>query len=393
MKPANDLEKQLRQWRAEPSAQFDQRILDDAAAAMDRSPVDLTPQAPTHRWRAIMKSPWTRITSAAAAVVLAVVLVTMFNNSAVQAYALEQTVEANRAVRFVHVRINPPGEGLAEAWAQFAEDGSLARVRMDFPHDGEDGHKIVVWEAGKVTVWFKTKNGVLIDNEPNPSAFCSVIFDPQARVASLLRDRDAGKLESKIVSTPDGEMIQLVSPVGSDQQDVCYIAPATKLLRAVERYRIIDGQSHLAYRMEYLDFDPQQDPNVFTLNPPADAVRTDRTNQVIGLPRGDMTDEQITQQVAREFFEALIARDYAKAGRLFSGLPASEIERIFGKMKFVKVVSVGQPWLQPIPRVGGMVVPCTVIFEFDGQQVTREYKPAIRPDYKHPDRWEIHGGI
>lgn len=396
MKPLNDLEKQVRSWRAEPSAELDQRILEDASAALERSAVTISPQAPTNRWRAIIKSPWTRITSTAAAVIiLAVVTTTLMSNSPVQAYTLEQTVEANRTLRFVHVRINPPGSTLAEAWAQFAEDGSLVRMRMDFPNS-EDGHKITVWEAGKAEVWFKTKNSVLVVREPDLLAKMrrgAEIFDPQARVTSLLRDRDAGKLEAKIVSTPDGEMIKLITPVQNDQQEICYVGPATKLLLAVERYRIVDGQPTLVNRMEYLDYDRQLDDGVFTLNPPADAVRIDQTTQVIGLPKGDLTDQQIAQQVAREFFEAWLAKDYAKVGRLYEGMPASAIEATLGRITILRIIEIGQAEPHPIPATRGLVVPCKVEIEVEGQRSEKEFRPGVRPVYNQPDRWDVFGGI
>ena len=48
-------------------------------------------------------------------------------------------------------------------------------------------------------------------------------------------------------------------------------------------------------------------------------------------------------QLAREFFEALIAEDYAKAGQLLSGLPADRVPEIleklgWGGMKFIRIV-------------------------------------------------------
>ena len=47
--------------------------------------------------------------------------------------------------------------------------------------------------------------------------------------------------------------------------------------------------------------------------------------------------------MAKEFFEALIAEDYAKAGLLMEGMPAEKMKEMFGRFKFQRIVEVGKP--------------------------------------------------
>jgi len=63
------------------------------------------------------------------------------------------------------------------------------------------------------------------------------------------------------------------------------------------------------------------------------------------------------------------------------------------KMKFVRIVSIGEPKPQPIAGVGGTVVDCQVEIERDGVKMIKAFKPAVRPVYSKPDHWTIHGGI
>ena len=53
-----------------------------------------------------------------------------------------------------------------------------------------------------------------------------------------------------------------------------------------------------------------------------------RSNRTIGLEKGDLTNDEIAAKVAREFFEALIAEDYAKAGLLLEGMPAERMKEV-----------------------------------------------------------------
>ncbi len=99
-------------------------------------------------------------------------------------------------------------------------------------------------------------------------------------------------------------------------------------------------------------------------------------------------------KVVREFYEALIFKNYAKAGRLFEGLPAKRIQEIFSDMNIVRIISIGEavPW--PSPGVGGFQVPCKIEIEKNGVTSTHEpYGPGVRPVHGQPDRWGIHGGV
>jgi hypothetical protein len=130
---------------------------------------------------------------------------------------------------------------------------------------------------------------------------------------------------------------------------------------------------------------------------PADVYRVDQVAQDVGLPQGNMTDEEAVVACVREFWEAVKARDYEKAGMMFGGIPAPKMQEWFGGMKIVRVVSIGEPTPHPIPGVGGFTVPCAVEFENpDGSTFMKEFpRIAVRPvdQENNPDRWNIHGGI
>ena len=99
----------------------------------------------------------------------------------------------------------------------------------------------------------------------------------------------------------------------------------------------------------------------------------------------------------RQFFEALKVQDYDKAGSLWGGIAAAKMQQWFGKMKVIQIVSIGEPQPQPIPGVGGFIVPCEVQMQDEaGNTYNKKWeRVAVRPvdERKQPDRWNIHGGI
>ena len=163
--------------------------------------------------------------------------------------------------------------------------------------------------------------------------------------------------------------------------------------RRIEKFTGKAENEKLALQVTYLDYNQTPAEDLFTLNPPPGAMVIDQTTQEIGLPKGDLTDEQIAMKVAREFFEAVIAGDYAKAGRLFEGIPAEKLKEAFsGEGKVLRVVSVGTPTPHPNYRAT-LKVPCQIEMEINGHREIKTLTPNIRPVYGQPDRWDIIGGI
>jgi hypothetical protein len=417
MKPADDVERSIKDLRMKTTAELDGRILTDALAALEqsgRAASETEPAVPfggrvipiarRPLWRAIMTSKWSKYGAAAAAIVIAVTAtVTALHQSARPAYALEQTIEANRGVRYIHIRFGPPHAVLSETWAQIGENGEVLRLKMDLAHT-EDGPKVVVWQGDMAEVWFKDKRIIGVDRDPNTAAgFPDMLnkFEPRRVVEELYQAQAAGRVsvETKMPSG-SGEPITLTatSLPKPGRRSVYLIDPQSKLLQRRVGYAWDGQQYREESRWDFLDYNQEPAGDTFTLGAPADTVRIDATTQVIGLPKGDLSDEQITVQLAREFFEALIANDYGKAGQLLSGLPASRVPEIleqlgWGGMKFVRIVSIGEPRPQPVPGVGGTEVVCQVEVEVDGVKAIKSFTLAMRPaSMSQPDRWAIHGG-
>ncbi len=362
--------------------------------------------------RLIMKSPITKLAIAAAVIVVAAVSL-QFLGGGPAAYALEQTINANHSVRYLHIKIPnaQPENEPKELWIACDENGQVQSVRFQSPEwaSPEDGAKWVVWNQGIAKIWFKRKNSFLICRDETVQKWILDLVrssDPRYAVERLSEQEKQGKLTLDIQQPSDKSQPIIITATyvsdgkSSGRQAVFHVDQATKLVTIIEYYRQgSDGQLTFTARQENYDYNVPIASEMFVLDDevPAGATRVDQVSQDVGLAQGTMTDEQAVVETVRQFFEALKARDYDKAGMLLGGMPAPKMEELFGGMKIVGIVSIGEPKPQPIPGVGGFVVPCKVEVEnADGSKSTREFPAvAVRPVDRNlqADRWNIHGGI
>jgi hypothetical protein len=335
----------------------------------------------------------------AAAAVMGVVVLwsTMWSGTGGAAYAIEQTIEANRRLRSIHIRVEPSGQGLSEAWVELDDNGQLLQLRADFPQT-EDGPKVTVWRAEKAEVWFKAKNVVAVLREKDVLAhFPGMLqaFDPIYLMESLDRAERAGEVTIE-TDEPSGaeQRIRLIETPhdGSGWREVYWIDPRTKLLQEKERYHLEGDEYRLVSRCEYLEYNQPIDPAVFRLDVPDDVIRVDQTTQEVGLAKGDLTDEQVSVEVVRQFFEALIADDYDKAGKLAGGVPGPKLREALARdFTYVRIVSIGTPTPHPDPRTEFLQVPCEVEIDTHGVKSVRQYTVNVRAVYNRPDRWAVGG--
>jgi hypothetical protein len=334
--------------------------------------------------------------SVAAALVMAlaasvILYVSMVSFSA-PAYALEQTVQANKHVTSYHVKITPAAE-LDEAWVQLNPDGTPLRARMDFLSP-DDGPKVVVLSGEKAEVWFKKKNSFVTVRDKdalNRLMKMRALFDPKLAFDDLQVAQRAPTTQV-VTKEPakEGEPVTLTATSeATGCRKVFEVDPKTKLVQRVTIYRRHGQRWEQLEQREYLDYNKEIDAGVFQPELPKDVIRIDQTQGEIGLAKGSLTDNEIATKVVKEFFEALIAEDYKKAGMICSGIPAEKMKEkeMFGRYKFFRIVEIGKP--APHSKTSSLQVPVKVESELEGKKAVRPFLPLARQVYGQPDRWEI----
>ena len=381
------------------------------AVEMLTSRADGRPSAPTRPpniGRIIMKSPITKLAAVAVIVIGVLVSINLWDKSIPTAYALTHTIEANHTVRTLHMRqINPSHDEPILIWAEFDNAGQVANLRLHLPEwsEGDDGAKVVIWKDNKAQVWLKKKNILMTVKEKRIAAKIHEIVeknDPKLAVERLYKLEAEGKVKIEIDEPSDkAKPIAVTATYTPDSSTpnrrlVLFVDQATKLVLSVDVYELDDGEYKKKNIAEFYDYNQPIDAKMFTLDDevPADVTRIDQTIQEVGLAQGDLGDEEIAVEVVRQFLEAIIAADYAKAGKLVEGIPADKMQEGFGHIKFLRIISIGPAGPHPKPKTGGLVVPCTVEIEKDGQ--ISEWKPeclGVRQVLNKPGRWTIFGGI
>ncbi len=397
MNSADGLENRIKHLRLMTGGALDQRILADASAAL-ASAHSISLDAPSPGvWRIIMSSKWTKL---AAAVLFAVTvgIVTFHREWTTAAYALEDTIQANLGLRSLHIRVDSAGGDSWEIWAEFGDDGQLRRLRINAPKS-DDGDKQIVWQDDKAEVWFKSKGSVLVLRDKQSFEKMAkelAEFDPKIIVQQLYDAQSKGKakIETQKPSDDAKSITLVVSFTDSpDKQEIYRINAKTKLVQQLKKYHLVKGEFVLTDSIDFLEYNQEIAAATFVLDVPANVTRTDWTTQEVGLPKGTLSDKQIAVKVAREFFEALIAKNYARAGGIYSGTSESRMKDLFAKFDFVRIISVGDPTPNPDVSTHFLQVPSEVEFRVDGKTYTRKFTPNIRPVEGQPDRWLIGGGI
>ncbi|MFH1614642.1 MAG: zf-HC2 domain-containing protein [Planctomycetota bacterium] len=358
-------------------------------------------------WRRIMNSKITKYSAAAVIIIAAVFSITLLDKSTSVAYAIEQTIEASHSVRYLHIQSSvSPDQEHGKVWVEFDEAGQVKNVRIDLPEwaGGGDGPKLVIWKDNKAQLWMKKKKSLVTIKDKTVAAQMVKMaeeLDPKLAAERLQRKKEQGKIELEIEEPKDKAELIVITATSIEKDDspfqrvVLFVDQATKLVISTELYKLQGGQYQKVMTLEYYDYNQPIDPKMFTMDDiPDDVMRVDQTTQEIGLAQGDLTGKEIAVKVIRQFYEALIAKDYAEAGRLFEGIPAEKIQEIFGNMNIVRIVSIGEAVPHPMPGVGGFQVHCKIEIEKNGvKSIYEPYGPGVRPVHGQPGRWGIHGGV
>lgn len=121
----------------------------------------LTRQRPRQNrmWRTIMNSQIGKLATAAVIILAVVLSVSILNNSSTTAYALGQTMEAFKNVRYMHILRGPRKDKDQgdERWIEIMPDGSQGRYRQDTPP-----LFLVVDDRETVFAYRKDKNTVVL---------------------------------------------------------------------------------------------------------------------------------------------------------------------------------------------------------------------------------------
>jgi hypothetical protein len=404
MRPADDIRRFIDKAAVSTNPQADKAVLDVVLAARQKA-IDKISAATRPSLRSIiMRSPITRLAAAAVVVVAVVLFLGLWDKSAPSAYALEQTIEANRGVRWLHIKNFTTGhDEPREGWIEFSEEGQARNVRASMPEWASpvDGPRTFVWRDGTVQMWIPRQNRLATLKADSIQGQLNTMLqelDPRLALARISDLKAQGKVEAVTEESTDRATPIVVTVTylpGSEkpgQRKVLFVDPQTKLINAIEVYQLQDGQYRREGRIELQEYNQPIDPKMFDLTneAPANAERLNLGGVDLGLAQGQLSDEEVATQVVRQFFESLRAGDYDTASRLLPLGNAAALKEQFGTVKILRIVSVGPATLLPGPGNKEMAVPCTIEYEENGKKSSLTLKGLqVQELPERPGRWMI----
>jgi len=168
MRPAENIEKLIGNVPINTSAKRDREVLDDVLNALEKSNNIRSAAHQPNIWRIIMKSRITKLATAAVIVIAVVLSITILNQSATPAWAIEQTIKAIEGFQAIYssgVTVDENGtEFEAEFWARPNKDGTGSG---DLRMETKGGQVIVVNEQQNVTYKFDPNQNVVLVESGN----------------------------------------------------------------------------------------------------------------------------------------------------------------------------------------------------------------------------------
>ncbi|MHC4666128.1 MAG: hypothetical protein ACYS9T_09265 [Planctomycetota bacterium] len=401
MRPAENIEKLIRDVPIDTSTETDKAVLGDTLKAFENSRRTKSAKPEPNIWRIIMKKPIAKLVSAAAVILIAAIGISLLQNSATTAYAIEQTIEVGQDVRYLH---------FYHYWLEYDDSGQIKNIRVNwYSQRGND--RMVVWKEGRTQYWKKKKKTLKFwEDEIYTKKMVGFAkrYDPTSTVQNLYDLERKGDVEIAIEESDDKTKPIVLTctwlpntfmPGGTSPQmrEIVFVDQVTKLVASIELYKLEDGEYEACGVWEYPDYDTLFEPGIFDLEEevPADVKRLDLMTLDIGLEQTDLTNKEIAVKVVRSFLRALIAKDYDRAIKIHGYEDPDEKEELlerFEKLNIVGIISLGDPISPRLDPWGKLEIPCKVELEEDGQIIEWQIEDVFAQRVMgHPNRWRVKG--
>lgn len=387
MNPHKNIEKLLTELTLPTNEAADKRVLNDAMAAYEKSEkIDSAVYWPSIG-RKIMKSTITKLAAAAVIIIAAGLGIVLLDKSVKPAYAIEDTIKALENIYSINMSgtISDKDEGeLCEdnfvLWAKPNEDGTGSKeLRL------ESSNQIIIVDSSAKTYFYDPKaNTVLIKDYENfhiqpwiGSKFFHIIkkYSENWQV-TYGRDEANGR-----------ESIFATCQYSPESKSWWFEFDAeTKLPVRFKQWTNMNSTGKPEFSAESIEYNPKLPEGIFEFKIPQGA-KVEQVSQKLpnylndpncGMNIEDLTDEQASETIVRDYLQALIDGDWQYLSQLRPICNAEKWELKYKRNESwpVEVIEIGKPIQEDGCNIGP-IVPCTVKYS-DGQIKTIKLIIKIR---------------
>jgi outer membrane lipoprotein-sorting protein len=368
------VEELAKEIRIKPDVINKDRILADAANALDKAIAAKAPAAGISLWRTIMNSRITKFAAAAVIIIAIVISATVWNKSipTASAAAVQMLTEATKAVedvRSIHIKAQMrtlPGDNFSligleydfvpiEMWKK-VDDAGIFRWRIEKPM------RVIVTDANS-TIMLIRPNYAVKSERPYPigcfDAWCGYLLNVNGLLDNAMREaknradtelhlrqtvsssgpESVLEIESKAAGDLTNDYLRNKFISESDNKKVYYFDAQTKLLKGFEVFVHTDKGDVLIFEVNEIEYNPQIDDGLFKLELPQDVIWSQEP-QV--LPDNEKYVNMTPKQAAETFFKACSEKNWDEVLKFWS---ASRIdERLKEYVGGLEIISIGEPF-------------------------------------------------
>jgi hypothetical protein len=271
----------------------DESLVENVMSSIDAKPIAEPNRTDKSKNKLLLRrfvmNRFTKLAAAAAIIIAVVLSITFLDKSVTPAYAIEQTIEASRDLRFLYFEYfgRSDDKPIKECWIEFEPNGQPKNVRTNLHAHWQIVH---VWKEGKTQTWRKKENTLRTYED---EAFTAKILklvrdcDPRTAVESLYERELKGEVKIEIEQPEDKKKPIVIkgtflpgkylldNPTLPSFRDVLYVDQATKLVTAIEVYELKDGEYQYNGVWNCYKHDQPFEARIFDLEDeaPADAKR------------------------------------------------------------------------------------------------------------------------
>jgi outer membrane lipoprotein-sorting protein len=377
MRPAENIKKLIQSASIKTNPKVNKAVLNSLFDELDKSREANSAILQPNIWRIIMRSRITKLATAAVIIAAITIIATVWNKtvpaviptaSASAVQVLTDAAKAVEDVRSIHIKARMrtlPADNFGmigleydfvpiEMWKK-VDDAGIVRWRVEKP-----GRVIATNENS--TIMFMKPNEA-VKEEPCPIGSFDTWYAPLMNVDELIdnalkttmnRANDQLCMHNEVVKNGTELVIEIESTAqgdytndylknkyisDSDNKKVYHFDAETKLLKGFEVYVHTDKEDVLVFEVTDIEYNPQIDNSLFTLELPQDVIWYEKPKV---LPDNEKYQQMTPKQAAEAFFKACADRNWDEVLKFWS---ASRVdERLKEYLGGLEIISIGEPF-------------------------------------------------